>query len=164
MVGKQGLQQPVCVSRSHYVHDTLANFCYTHMSYFPLLYFLSLSYVCSYSRTSYSIFISGGFKYWIHAFCVHYPEEGNNNTLTLILTWMNCTSVCGAVRVTVDECMVLIATEVFRLVEFTYHACTHRLASQRAMYRGFQVGCPIPSSNITHAHTEWPTNEPCSHK
>ena len=26
------------------------------------------------------------------------------------------------------------------------------------MYRGFQVGCHIPSSHITHAHTDWPAN------
>ena len=37
----------------------------------------------SLSRTSYSIFISGGLYCRIYAFYVHYPEEGNNNTLTL---------------------------------------------------------------------------------
>ena len=44
----------------------------------------------SLSRTSYSIFISGGLYCRIYAFYVHYPEEGNNNTLT-----NECSSLVG---------------------------------------------------------------------
>ena len=61
------------------------------MSHFPLLYF-SVTLICmlvlyySLALYSYSIFISGGLYCRIYAFYVHYPEEGNNNTLTLTFT------------------------------------------------------------------------------
>ena len=50
------------------------------MSYFPLLYF-SVTRMLVIYHSSYSIFISGGLYCRIYAFYVHYPEEGNNNTL-----------------------------------------------------------------------------------
>ena len=43
----------------------------------------------------------------------------------------------------------------FPIVQYNGRICSND-------YRGFQVGCPIPSSHITHAHTDWPTNEPYS--
>ena len=46
-------------------------------------------------------------------------------------------------------------------------ACHHATLESNVLlflpiYRGFQVGCPIPSSTYHNAHIDWPMDEPCT--